>query len=912
MTLDAFPPEPPSTVRRRLKRIFLSLLLLAGLSLLALNLFLNTPLGPRAFSRHPERFRIAWASAWSFLPGRVHLRGVQVIGHTRNVAWTVTAERARGRIDLPALFSRTFRVTELHAEGVRSQVLRGLRVGAPPRPGQRYRRRPWTLRFERVAIDRVREIRFNDFRLTGVGRAEGAFRTVFGGDFELEPSRLRMPAAQLAMGDEPIGRKIDLQAEASMGPYVVRQHPGLASFDFLTGSLHARGQVPDLPFLERTKISRARPGTLTADLRVDRGRLTIGSRFDITGPAAAAETPFAMTVAVAPVPGGVVLRLGIEAKGMSAGRRPAGPPVFRSRTLSVASATSETRLSRIFATARSLRTRTLPTATLPLIGDVRAEGVEIAAPGSHAFLHATLDRAAGRVNLAGLLAREIVIDGLQADGVSARLDLAQKPPAAAGTSVPWSMRIAGARLSEIRELGLGEFLLSGAARAEATFSYARDGTFAVEHAAIVIPSGRFRVNGEPAVQDLAVDLETRIEPSVLGKIRGPEFLRLVSGTGSIRGGISSLGFLHPYLQKTPWLAIQGQGRLSAGVQLAHGRLAPGSRLTVSAAPVRATIFDSLATGRGIVDITVEQGKNDQRTAMRVRFEQFGLADLRRKGRPAYIRGRGLQITALTPTALDLTAAVPDFDISVELPDAEVPDLTIYNALIPEETGLSIISGQGRVRMHLEASTATRRAKGSATLSSKTGKIQFQNLELQGNLTLRAPLVSPDLASRRFDLKGTRLALDGVSYHDIEGEAPAEPAPWWMRAQLDRGSLIWGAPLSLRGEGRIDMKNSGPLLTVFAQRSRFLRWFDDALNVENVAARGVLRLGNGEVEVESFQATGGSLEVRTRMIFSKVRRRGDLYVRYGRLAAGIELRDGQRSFKLRRPLEWFESRRGLWP
>jgi hypothetical protein len=47
-----------------------------------------------------------------------------------------------------------------------------------------------------------------------------------------------------------------------------------------------------------------------------------------------------------------------------------------------------------------------------------------------------------------------------------------------------------------------------------------------------------------------------------------------------------------------------------------------------------------------------------------------------------------------------------------------------------------------------------------------------------------------------------------------------------------------------------------------------------------------------------------------MIFSKTQRMGDLYLRYGRLAAGIELRDGQRNFKLRRPLEWYESRQNL--
>ena len=111
---------------------------------------------------------------------------------------------------------------------------------------------------------------------------------------------------------------------------------------------------------------------------------------------------------------------------------------------------------------------------------------------------------------------------------------------------------------------------------------------------------------------------------------------------------------------------------------------------------------------------------------------------------------------------------------------------------------------------------------------------------------------------------------------------------------------------------MDMRNSGPILTLFAERSRLLRWFNDALNVENITARGAVRLGNGAVEVESLQASGGPLEVRSRMDFSKTRRWGDLFLRYGRLAAGIELRDGRRAIKLIRPLEWYEGRPGETP
>jgi hypothetical protein len=920
-TLSAY---PPSGVRIWLKRLLFAVLLLTGVYLLGVNLFLNSPLAPKAFNRRPERFRIAWSAAWTVWPGRVQVRGLRLWGHVNETTWTVDAERASGWVLLGHLSRRTFQVTDLHAEGVRSRVLRGpeqqteedRREQAKPETPEDRSYKPWTLRFQRITLDHIREFAFNGFRITGDGSGSGAFWVVIRRNFRLDPSQVTMPAAQLAMGKDTIARGIHLEAAASMGPYAPHEHPGLEGFDFLSGSLQARGEVPELPFLERSGLVRAgheAPGALVADLRIEQGRLAPGSRFDVTAPAVDGGSPFAITTAVTQGPKGTLLHLGMDAKGLTAGRVAGHPPLFRAATLAVMSSTQETRLSRLFVTMREIQDPDKPPIQLPLTSDVRASGVRIEAPGSRATLSAALDRASGRVDLAGFLDRRIDVDGLQADGISAHLSLQQpKPPPPQGeASPPWTVRIAGGHLTGIREVSLGDYRLVGEAQAEATFSYLPDGTLAVRRAAFAMPDGRFEAGGETVTQSLAARVEGRVDPSTLGKTTGLAFLRYVSGTAVVRTPISSLGFLRDYLKKTPWLALQGKGGLSADVRLDHGRLAPGSRIAVEASPVQATIFDSRATGRGTVTIAVAQEGTAAQTALRVRFNRFVFEDLGQKGWPDYLRGQGLQLSAVTPAALDLAGPIPDFDAALDLPDAEVPDLTAYDGLLPKEGGLWIVSGRGRARLHLEASTATNRTRGTALLTSDAARVRFQNLELAGRLSLRAPLASPDLAGRKFDLKGTRLELTDVSYRNVEDADGKEPSGWWAHAELSGGSIVWGTPLSLRGEGKVDMKNSGPLLALFSERSRFLRWFNDALNVENVTARGAVRLGNGAVEVESLQASGGPLEIRSRMDFSKTRRWGDLFLRYGRLAAGIELRDGQRSLKLVHPLDWYEGQRGVW-
>ncbi len=916
------PPHPPG-VRTWLKRLLLAVLLLAVLYLLGVNLFLNSPLAPKVFNRRPEKFRIAWSTAWTVWPGLVQVRGLRLRGHVHEVTWTVNAARARGWINLGALAGRTFQVADLHAEEVRSTVVRGpeqetaedRKENAEPEPPDRSYK-PWTLRFERITLDHIREFDFNDVRLTGDGHGVGAFRVLIRHDFQLYLSQVTMPAAELALGKDRIAQRIHLEAAARMGPYVPHEHPGLEGFDFLSGTLQARGEVPDLPFLERSGLVRTghgAPGPLVADLRIEQGRLAPGSRLDLAAPAADGGSPFAVTTAVTRGPQGILLHLGLDAKGLAAGRVEGHPPIFRAATLAVMSTTPETRLSKLFQTARDLRNEDKPPIQLPLTSDVRASGVRIEAPGSRATLSATLDRASGRIDLVGLLDRRLAVDDLRADGVSARLSLAKSKPSPQGKEEKprWTARFAGSRLTGIREVALGDYRLDGEAQAEATFSYLPDGTLAVRRAAFAMPDGRFEAGGEMVTAALAVRAEVRVDPAVLGEATGLAFLRYVSGTADVRAPISSLGFLRDYLKKTPWLALQGKGALSADVRLDHGRLLAGSRIAVAASPVQATIFDSRATGRGTVTVAVAQEGAATRTALQVRFNRFVFEDLRQPGWPDYLRGQGLQLSAVIPTALDLAGPIPDFDATLDLPDGEVPDLTVYDALLPKEGGLWIVSGRGRARLHLEASTATNRTRGTALLTSDAARVRFQNLELAGRLTLRAPLTSSDLADRRFDLQGTHLELQDVSYRNVESKDGEELPGWWARAELSGGSIVWGTPLSLRGEGQVDMKNSGPLLVLFAERSRLLRWFNEALKVENITARGVVRLGNGAVEVESLQANGGPLEIRTRMDFSKVRRWGDLFLRYGRLAAGIQLRDGQRSIKLVHPLDWYEGQRGVW-
>ena len=1189
-------------MRKWLQRLLLAIALLAGGYLLAANVFLNTPVGSWALNRRPERLRVDWAAAWSLVPGRVEVRGLEVRGHNQRVAWFLEVERGGGWIDLPGLAQRRFRVRGFEGEGVRSSVVR--RAASPARPrratGSRGRR-GWTVRIEDVSLTGVREIGLGRFRLTGNGRARGGVSLEVGGPFHLDPSSLEMARGRLLLADRTLARDLDVRLEARIAPYAPRQQPGVAGFDFVSGSLQARGLILEVPFVSRTAGPPKGPGEVTVDVRLDQGRLTGGSRIDIRSP-----RPLRVRLAVTPREKRLLLEAGTA--GLAVGGRQDRPPFLRSDSLHLTAATSELRLSRLLATARQLSSPPGPLSHRPptdrergngvpvLLGSVRAEGLHLASMSRTVSWEVAFDKAEGRIDLPALLRRQVWVEDLRGEGVSGRVERRRTVPEEKRPArQPWSVRLAGARLAEVREVLVNGYRLAGdlaveggfhldgqgrltldpttarasaghlegpsgpiasgldlqasmrlgpylprehpglaglafvsgslqargarpvrdrrggggldislvldqgrlaagtrltvhplvpaiasrplvvtgaveaaqggprlrltaeaqdvaiggggrrppllqsaTARIDATTSELRldrllaqarelrgtrqpalslpgdlqvsklrlssataevawqaavdrgrgridlaalrlrrivldqvtgEGVTArvdpsrpgaaarpsgnpwslvlrdarltgvrsiasagdrllgegriegsltfdpqsgleVRRAVFAVPDGRIESRGATVARRLSLRAEARIGPLVAGRLRGAEVLRLVSGSAAVQGRVSSLGFLQRWLQKVAWLQIDGEGRLDADLRMEHGRLLPDTRIAVGNARVVAAFLDNLAIGEGTVTGSVDPGTG---AAFRVAFDRVEIAhrdeDPSGPAPPAYIRGRGLRLD-VTSKDLDLATPVTDLRATIDLPSAEVPDITIYNAYLPPDAGIALLSGAGRLRLRLDLDGAAQTGHGEIVLSSDAIRARFQDLELQGRLALRTKLASPDLRARKFQLGGTRLDLDQVSYREMEAEDGAPSPGWWAHLELTDGSMVWSRPLSLRSSARLEMKDSGLLLTLFARKKSFLRWFDRVLSIENILARGELRFGDGAVEIAPLRVTGGRLDLRSRLRFTKDQKQGDLFVRYGKFATGIELRNGERTYKLLRPEQWYESRKGF--
>jgi hypothetical protein len=318
---------------------------------------------------------------------------------------------------------------------------------------------------------------------------------------------------------------------------------------------------------------------------------------------------------------------------------------------------------------------------------------------------------------------------------------------------------------------------------------------------------------------------------------------------------------------------------------------------------------SRATGTATVHGLVLAGLGEPYLDLAVDFGRFGIAARDQPDAPPHMVGQGMQLS-LTSSDLDLAAPGKNVLARIVLPEAEVRDLAFYNGYLPPGSGVSILDGTGRLGFDLSMETASQTAHGELTLRSDAVRVRVEDLELAGALALRSKLTSQDLRTRRFRLDGTSLSLKEVELRHLGPDAGAPGGPrsessWWAEIDLESGTMEWTRPLTLTSSVRLKMKEAGFLLSLLSRRRPYLAWFGNRLRRTPLEARGELRLAQGAIEVDPLEVRGGHFDIRSRLRLSRERKHGHLFVRWRRVALGVDLEGRERKYRLIRPLEWFQ-------
>ncbi|MGH7297706.1 MAG: hypothetical protein ACRELB_22400, partial [Polyangiaceae bacterium] len=232
------------TLRARPWRLLrLCFAVLAGgwlLYLIAVNVVIRTRLLRNLISEDPGAMRVDYASAYSLVPGRIHVEGLRIRGRDSHVEWILTLDRCDFRVAFADLLHRRFHADHVHGDGLSLRVRQrepsftteeaaalppvpGFSdpplAGPPPPPLTDADYDLWSIWLEGVVADHVREIWIDTLRYTGDVQVRGRwfFRPVRW--LDVGPATVTAHTLTVSRGLH------ETWVEGAMGQVVVTVHP---------------------------------------------------------------------------------------------------------------------------------------------------------------------------------------------------------------------------------------------------------------------------------------------------------------------------------------------------------------------------------------------------------------------------------------------------------------------------------------------------------------------------------------------------------------------------------------------------------------------------------------------------------------------------------------------------------------
>lgn len=477
----------------------------------------------------------------------------------------------------------------------------------------------------------------------------------------------------------------------------------------------------------------------------------------------------------------------------------------------------------------------------------------------------------------------------------------------------WRLRLEDLDLRGIRELRFDRYRVRGKGRLAGSLDVRLGGALSADRVVVEMEDGVLLEDAEnrkgtpeTLLPRLAVRTDLSIEELLPG-VAGPALPSHLSGTAHLETRTESFTLLNRFLSRIPELHVDGSGDLDLDLTLRKGRVIPGTRLTGTGA-LDLRFLDYRAHGTGRLSGRVEQrseSPSSPSTVLGIDLDRFALSW--QGGPHDYVQGSGMQVVVIGPSLfLGGPLEMPDVRIAIDMPASEVPDLTVYGAMLPAGSGLRLISGHGTLAARASFDTATETGDADVTLRAHDLGARYGTTRLAGDFRLTTHIPRMQLRERSFVLDGTRLDIDRAV---VAGE-PTE-AGWWMRVELPRSHLDLGTRPHLEAQIRASMRDSSPLTAYLESKKPLLRWIEGALTVENVTLTAGFEADSRLYRLRDARVTGRHLEILGEVRISDTDHDGLFHLSLGPLSAGFEMVGGKKDLKLFGSRKWFEEKRARW-
>lgn len=393
--------------------------------------------------------------------------------------------------------------------------------------------------------------------------------------------------------------------------------------------------------------------------------------------------------------------------------------------------------------------------------------------------------------------------------------------------------------------------------------------------------------------DLRVDADTALRPFVPKGMKAIGALRLLTGRFQILSERASLFFLEPYFKSTPWLKFNGQSKVEADLRLGEGRLQPGSTLVSTSDAIDTDLLDQKLTGSGRISGRIEEAGAGRRAHLEVRLDTFQIGEPR-SAKP-YANGSGFIVEA-TSTSLDLVEPFTNLEVTADLPEATIPVLASYNRYFPRSAGISIESGSGRIRFHVEGSQREGSLHGWINVSAKEVLLEFEDYDVKGDFEIDARLKDIRVREGRYDVSGTTIRLVSRKF------------PWKGTVSLRRADLRFTEPMQVGADVGIVMTDTTPLVALFDAQKDVSHFVEKLMTIPDVRGSASISVGAEGIEASDVEVTGGKLHLLADLKLGKNGKNGILYIKFGIFSVGVEFVDGKKDLDIVRARKWYEKAR----
>jgi len=311
-----------SRIRRlRWRRLILLIFGVVGgvelVYLIAANVLLRTGLlraivngspAPFALGAGAADLRLEYRSAYSWLPGRVHVEGLVMRGRGETLEWRFALDRSDVTISLRGLLRRTFHATRVRSSGLAFRArlrlepndatpdaiaalppitgfadppLLSAGPAPPPLPDAKYDL--WAVNLEDVDVEHVREVWIHSIRARGDTRVRGRWLFRPQRWLDVGPALVNANGVDFSDGKEVFAKGVRGSAGATVHPFDLRQLHGLAILDHVSYDGRLRGLAVMTAAL-RLLAPRSGVALKSCDLPFDarlvliHGRVSAGTR----------------------------------------------------------------------------------------------------------------------------------------------------------------------------------------------------------------------------------------------------------------------------------------------------------------------------------------------------------------------------------------------------------------------------------------------------------------------------------------------------------------------------------------------------------------------------------------------------------------------------------------------------------